>query len=274
MASKMVIDRQALGTQVSAAIAAHAGEAEAALDRQVRSLLGDGVTGIEALQGTLRRALERHLALLVEADEAHLAAVGDLAAPRRRRDAGAAELYSGLVEVRRLAEGLWADRAEELLRLGGPVSQNPVTLLRQARRVLARLSDPATPRPEKRFDSAAVDETEWVARLAPPADALDKALSQLRFATRQTESTLQAKNEALAAYDLQFGRLSRFLEALFDLSGLPSFASRLRPPITRRGRGGVVEVVPVDGSPVGEAEEGGGSGGGGEGEAPPLAAVG
>ncbi|HEX2162468.1 MAG TPA: hypothetical protein VHM02_00825, partial [Thermoanaerobaculia bacterium] len=252
MPSKMVTDRQAVGAQVSAAIDTHAGEAAAALDRQVRSLLGEGVTEIEELLGTVRRLFDRHLALLVEADEAHLATVGNLADPRRGRDEAVARLSSALVEVRRLAEGLYGERAEELLRLGGAVSQNPVVLLRQARRVVARVADAGTPRPPKRFDSASVDEAEWLERLEPEIEALEQALSRVRFGRRQMESTLRAKNEALAAYDVAFGRTARFMEALLDLSGLSSFASRLRPPVTRRGTagGGVVIELPQPAPPA------------------------
>lgn len=259
MPSKMVTDRQALGAQVAAAIDSHAGEAEAAFALQVRSVLGGGEPQVGELQVTVRQMLDRHLALLVEADEAHVAAMGDLAEPRRLRGEATTTLYTALVGVRRIAEGLYGDRTEELLRLGGPVSQNPVVLLRQAQRVVARLTDAEVPRPERRVTSA-FDEAEWVEQLAAPVAELDEALSRLRSALRRTESTLKAKNEALAAYDLAFGRVSRFMEALFDLAGLPSFASRLRPPVGRRagaGGGTVVEfptAVPPE-EPVAEPEE-------------------
>lgn len=94
---------------------------------------------------------------------------------------------------------------------------------------------------------------------------------QLRFATRRTESTLKAKNEALAAYDLQFGRLSRFLEALFrprrpaQLRLTPAAADhaagagcrrrvrarpRVPPPPVGTRRRGLDEVRPPAASPL------------------------
>lgn len=285
MPSKMVTDRQALGAQVAAAIDIHAGEADAAFAHQVRSVLGRDEPRVGELQVTVRQVHDRYLALLVEADEAHVAATGDLAEPRRQRDEATTQLYTALVGVRQIAEGLYGDGTEELLRLGGPVSQNPVVLLRQAQRVVARLADPEVPRPERRVVSA-YDESEWVEQLGPPIEALEQVLSRLRSSLRRTESTLKAKNEALAAYDLAFGRVSRFMEALFDLAGLPSFASRLRPPIGRRasaGNGTVVEfpqpvereepvgsVEPEEPVPSGEADEGESP----PDEAPPLTAVG
>jgi hypothetical protein len=280
MPSKMVTDRQTLGRQVSAAIGVHAGEVAASLDRQVRGILGEGVTAIEELQVTLQRAFDAHLAALVDADETHLDALAVLQPPRRRRDAVRDELFSALTDVRRLALALYGPAGEVLLDVRGPLSRNPEVLLRQASRAVTRLSDPEVPRPEALFATAAVSEEEWIERLEPPIAALEEAIAEVASARRQSESTLEAKNEALAAYDLTFGRTARFMEALFDLSGLPSFASRLRPPVNRRGGGGGVVIEFPTAGPV-EPEETEGSGqpaGSGDGEspeeAPPIAGVG
>jgi hypothetical protein len=233
MASKMVVDRQAVGRDVLAALAVHDGEVADGLRREV----GDAAGGVAELQATLRRRLEGRLEALVAADEEHLAATGDLAAARRRRDAAARELYRLLVGLRRLAEGLYGSGARELLRIEGRVAQRPVPMLRQARRMMARLADPAVPRPERRFASATADEGEWAELLAPAIEALAAALHSTDRARRRVESTLLAKTEALAAYDLAHGRLARYGEALFELAGLPEYASRLRPRGRRRARG-------------------------------------
>jgi hypothetical protein len=233
MASKMVVDRQARGADVLAALAVHGGEVADGLRREV----GDAAGGVAQLQATLRRRLEGRLEALVAADEEHLAATGDLVAARRRRDAAARELYRLLVAVRKLAEGLYGTGAGELLRIEGRVAQRPVPMLRQARRVMARLADPAMTRPERRFASATADEGEWAELLAPAIEALAAALDSADRARRRAESTLLAKTEALAAYDLAHGRLARYGEALFELAGLPEYASRLRPRVRRRGRG-------------------------------------
>lgn len=225
MASKMVTDRQRLGREVLAAIDAHAGEIAAALAAD----LGQPAAGSGALQHSLRQRLEERLEALVRADEEHLSALADLAGPRRRRDEAAAELGRWLVRVRRLAEGIYGDGAAGLLGLDGRISQRSVVLLRQARRAVAQIADPARPRPPQLFASDAVDETEWLARLRPPIAALDRALGEVARAARRAESTLAAKQAALADYDIAFGRLARFLESLFTLAGFPSFAARLRP---------------------------------------------
>lgn len=281
MPSKMVTDRQAQGRQVSAAIGVHAGEVAASLDRQVRGILGEGVTAIEELQLTLQRAFDAQLAALVEADETHLDALAVLQGPRQQRDAASEELYAALTEVRRLADGLYGPGGATLLDVQGPLSRNPEVLLRQAKRAVARLSDPEVPRPQALFATAGVSDEEWIERLEPPIAAIEEAIDAVAAGRRHSESTLKAKNEALAAYDLAFGRTARFMEALFDLSGLPAFASRLRPPITRRGgAGGVVIELPAVAPPV-EPEAPVGSGepaepdvGDATDAAPPLAAVG
>lgn len=230
MASKMVVDRQGLGRQVLTAMEVHAGEVAAGLGEEV----GEAAGGTGVMQRELRRRLEGRLAVLVAADEEHLDAVTELAGARGRRDPAAGELYRLLVRVRRLAVGIYGAGATELLGLCGRVSQRPVVMLRQARRAVGRLLDPAVPRPEKLFAGTTVDEGEWVERLAPMIEALARAVDEVNVARRRTESTLRAKTEALAAYDLAFGRLARYVEALFDLAGLPELASRLRPRARRR----------------------------------------
>jgi hypothetical protein len=273
MPSKMITDRQAQGRQVSAAIGVHAGEAAASLERHVQSVLGETIGAIEEMQLTLQRVFDAQLGSLVDADEAHLDSEREAVGPRNQRDAARDELYGALTEVRRLADAIYGAGSLEPLGLTGPLSRRPEVLLRQARRAVMRLADPAAPRPEKLFATASVDEAEWIERLEPPIAALEQALEQVVFTRRRAESTLTAKNEALAVYDFAFGRTSRFMEALFDLSGLPSFASRLRPPVGRRGSGGggvVTElpaVEPDTPADSGESDEA-------PNEAPPLAAVG
>lgn len=230
MPSKMVVDRQELGRQVLAAMAVHAGEVAAGLGEVV----GEAAGATGAMQRELRWRLEGRLAVLVAADEEHLDATAELTAARGRRDAAAGELYRLLVRVRRLAVGIYDAGAEGLLGLGGRVSQRPVVMLRQARRAVGRLVDPEVPRPEKLFAGTTVDEGEWVERLEPMIEALARAVDEVNVARRRTESTLRAKNEALAAYDLAFGRVARYLEALFHLAGLPELASRVRPRARRR----------------------------------------
>jgi hypothetical protein len=232
MASKMVVDRQAVGRDVLAALAVHDGEVADGLRREV----GDAAGGVAGMQATLRRRLEGRLEALVAADEEQLAATGDLAAARRRRDAAARDLYRLLVAVRKLAEGLYGAGARELLRIQGRVAQRPVPMLRQARRVMARLADPAMPRPERRFASATADEGEWAELLAPAIEALAAALRSTDMARRRVESTLLAKTEALDAYDIAHRRLARYGEALFELAGLPEYASRLRRRPSARPR--------------------------------------
>jgi hypothetical protein len=273
MPSKMITDRQAQGRQVSAAIGVHAGEAAASLERHVQSVIGESIEAIEEMQLTLQRVFDAQLGSLVDTDEAHLDSEREAVGPRNRRDAARDELYSTLTEVRRLADALYGAGSLEPLGLTGPLSRRPEVLLRQARRAVMRLADPAAPRPEKLFATASVDEAEWTERLEPSIAALEQALEQVVFTRRRAESTLKAKNEALAVYDLAFGRTSRFMEALFDLSGLPSFASRLRSPVGRRGSGGggvatelpaVEPDTPADSGEPGEAPN----------EAPPLTAAG
>lgn len=273
MPSKMITDRQAQGRRVSAAIEVHAGEAAASLERHVQSVIGESIGAIEDLQLTLQRVFDTQLARLVGADEAHLDSEREVVGPRTRRDAARDELYAALTEVRRLADALYGAGSLEPLGLMGPLSRRPEVLLRQARRAVMRLADPATPRPDKLFATASIDESEWIERLAAPIEVLDQALAQVVFTRRRAESTLKAKNEALEVYDLAFGRTSRFMEALFDLSGLPSFASRLRPPVGRRGNagGGAVSELPTiepeNPADAGEPDEA-------PNEAPPLTAVG
>lgn len=232
MASKRVTDRQAAGREVLAAVAVHGAEATARLAAEV----GGAAAGVGAAQAQLARRLEGLLAALVAADERHLDAAARLAGARRRRDEAARRLGRLLVAVRRLAAGIYGEGADGLLGWRGRVAQRPRPMLGQARRAVARLLDPAAARPARRFARVSVAEGEWVERLEPAIAELSAALDAVETARRRAESTLLAKVAALAAYDLAFARLVRWVEALFGLAGLPDLAVRVRPGRRRRAR--------------------------------------
>jgi hypothetical protein len=232
MPSKMIIRRQKSASALEAAALGHAGRTGDAVARAFAPFTeeGEAFPDLEYLQRLCARALAHHQRELVLKDEAHLAELSDGAGARDRRDRAAAALLGLLVTLRATCRGAFGWRnADRLLGLGGAMTRDPVVLARKGHRVLEVLRSEAFQLPPPRLPGLLLDVSGWGTQLEEPLLELEAALDEVARDRRRAETTLVAKQEAMADYDRFFRQVSRLLEDLCRLGGLDDLADRLRP---------------------------------------------
>lgn len=246
MPSKGVVDRQRVARRLIAAARTHAHEVGVRLLSHLAEPPGDGgnlpqplPSEVTRIQIALARLLDRRLDILVEADEAHLAAQRHAAPARERRDEVADVLLGKIVDLRaavRVAYG--PDGPRELLRLDGPVPREPLALHRWTDLLLGVLGELPAELPPPRWEGMELDLSGAVEDLRVLADALGRALDDVADRCVAIESTQREKHLAIAAFDETVRGVASALRGLYRLAGCPEFADRIRStlPNTRAAR--------------------------------------
>jgi len=240
MPSKGVLDRQRVGQAIIAAARTHAQPVGERLQQTLSAIVADGETlsDFTTPQLELARYLERRLADLVAADEAHLEELDDDQEPRILRDEAAAVLYSTLVRIRAVINAAFGSvRGTKFLGVDGDTAQDPLTLHRQASRALARLRQPPAELPTLQVGGVTLDLSGLADELQPATDDLGRALAEVGDERRQAEETLGEKTDALIAFDTAVGGVGRTLIGYYELAGYPNFAERIRLTLPGRRSG-------------------------------------
>ncbi len=230
--SRKVLSRQRAGISLNAAAAEHGDEAGAGLAALLAPYLGEGesVPDLSLFQNLLSRHHAAQIRLLVRFDEAHAAEIDNDAANRRRRDRATENLYQTLTRIRKVIDATCGDGScSETLGFGGPVTREPLAVLRKAQRVIERIDAPGFRPPVLGLPGLAADPALWRAELAGPTAELEQAVEALAADHREAETSRRNKNQALADYDLVYGRIGRLLEAMYSLAGFPDLAAKVRP---------------------------------------------
>jgi len=238
MPTKGVLDRQRIGKAIVAAAHAHAQEVGERLNRDLAVIVAEGETlpDFTTLQIQLGRYLQMRLDALVVADEAHLQEVDDDQDPRLRRDEAADFLYRKLIEMRETVTAVFGpERAGKLVGLEGDTPRDPLMLHRHANRILERLRAPEATFPPQRLRGVQIDPIALTEELQPATDNLAAALADVDREQRETETTLNLKTEATAAFDRAFRGIGRILQGCDALAEFPDFAEKIR--LTRASRG-------------------------------------
>lgn len=262
MPSKEVIRRQRLAEALRTSLVMHKGALMEGLQRRLEPVLGEGeiLQSYELIHQFFLDLLIARESAVVAADEAHLAEVMDDRDPRRRRNLAAAEVRRVLVGIRRAAAGFFGtEEAAEVLNLEGLTSRDPVTLHRQATRVMERLRDPALVLPPSQLSGEAPDREGWAARLEPALAALKETNDAVGEEDREAELTLAAKRAALADHDQDVSALLRIVQGFLQLGDRRDLAEEVRPArLRRRARaaspGGGGEEQPGGGDAPGSDE--------------------
>lgn len=246
MPSKGVTDRQKVAKSIVAAARTHAGEVAVNLQRRLTPLLREGQTlpDFESLQDLLARYLEETTEAIIAAEEKHFREQDDDLRPRRQRDEAAQALHGTLVRIREtLAAAYGPEQFRELAGIREGTADEPVTLVRQARRVLDRLRDPAPDLPTQPLEGVQVDLQRLAEQLQPALDSLTEAIALVDLEQRKSESTLRDKDLALDTFDEAVAGAGRILIGSNILAGLREYADRVRltVPNRRRRSGGVDE---------------------------------
>jgi hypothetical protein len=231
MGSKMVVDRQKSAEAVLAAGRTHKDPLTSWFGESFGADAGPAVALI--VSKAIAR-LERDLAAMVRADDANLSELADDAGALAARDGSAADTYAALTELREVGTAVYG--ADHMRRLGfeGSTPQDATAIARLADFVLANVATVAPPAPRK--TGLTLDASQWTAPLTASAGALKAALSNVATEKREAESTLVAKNAAVAAYDKSFSVAANLLSAFLASAGQKELARRVRPSTRKPGQ--------------------------------------
>ena len=235
MASKQITDREKSARAVVAVGETQSEAAGAALGKLLKPHLakGEAVPDFALVLTLVSRALDASKARMVEADAAHEAELGDDEPVRRARDEAAATLSDKVVELREVLTGVYGAATANAV-FGGPTPEDPVVLSRFAGEVSSQLTRVKLPAP--RIKGAKLDTAETASTLEEHSAALDTHLKHVARELREAQATLDAKNQALAAYDDIFNGVATTLTGLLRLAGKADLAARVRPSTRRPGQ--------------------------------------
>ena len=144
-----------------------------------------------------------------------------------------AELSTKLVELREVLTGAYGGATTSTV-FSGPTPEDPVVLSRFADEVATAPGRVKLPTP--RIKGAKLDPSETAGELRALRAGLDAALKGVAREVREAQATLDAKNQAIAAYDETFGGGSTTLTGLLRMAGKPELAARVRPSSRRPGQ--------------------------------------
>lgn len=272
MTSRMVTLRQRKGRAVEAALQTHGNQVVQTLTERLAPLVEEGETAadLSPVLTLLHRLLSRQRQNLVDMDEAHLAELATGQERRRRRDLATAELITQVIETRRLLEGTFGrEDAVRITGLAGRTDRTPLEVLRQAERLVGRLTAPDLELPADLHGGIQFDPLAVADELRPPLQALRTALDELDRDRREREVTLVAKTRTLAEFDSTLAPTSLVVEGLLRLAGLEEYADRLRAFPRRPSPSETPEDPAETGEPdaaAGDGEASAGSGEAGDGE--------
>ncbi len=230
MASKMVTDRQ------------KSAEAVAALSQAQSTLLSEVLTQRLRVDGslTVQQLLDRLLQSILDArnemvdrDTVHEAELADDPAARDARDQAARSLASLLVELREIVIGLYGQQIAATV-FSSAVPSDPVALERFADAVAAQLQRVSLG--TSRVAGAAIDTSSVAQQLQDQRQVLNERLSDVAREVREAQTTLVAKNAAIADYDRTFTGIATIFEGLFILADQKELAARVRPSRRRPGQ--------------------------------------
>ena len=247
MPSKQVTDRQKSAEAVIAVGETHADAVAPALAAQLQPHLGEDETlpDLGLLMRLLARALQSSRTALVTADQTHEAELADDVPARQDRDARAQTLFSRMVELREVLQGLYgADVVRTIM--AAPTPTDPVVLSRFAGEVLTTLAAAQLPPP--RIPGATLDIPALVTDLQAQRDALAEQLTAVALEVREAQATRVARNRAMDTHDQTFAAVATTLSGMLQLAGEHELAARVRPP-RRRTAAPVPDADPAPEAP-------------------------
>lgn len=182
------------------------------------------------LQRLLAAALDRCWRRLLDADEA----CHDARAHRRglidERDEGVRELYREVVDLRILLRGRFgAEPSKRFIGVRGATSRDPVVLLRQGDRAVARLRALDRPLPPSRFRLSAALRARWARPLAAAAAVLRALVDRVVTAAKRVDAARLHRRRALEDFNGAFVLIAGWFEATYRLTGRDDRADGVRP---------------------------------------------
>jgi hypothetical protein len=229
--SKMVVDRQKSSESVQAALNTFKG----AMVSGIGSVLGaDVVPAAELLLDRAALRLKETTAAMVKADDDHQKELSDDDEVLVQRDEKASEVYASLAEFREVGAAVYGEGYMRKLGFDGATPQDPTALERLTGQVLAGVATVAPPAPRR--EGLSLDAAGWTKPLSATRQALAEAISAVAREKREADTTLVAKNAAVADYDKVFPITATLVSSMLSFAGQKELARRVRPSTRRAGQ--------------------------------------
>jgi hypothetical protein len=186
---------------------------------------------------------------LIGADNAHDEELANDVEARLHRDQTGGRVHNRLVEVRRIAAGLFGP--ELSARVVGAPSQTPSVgeterLWRQAEDAVKRLEDPELIVPATTTASLQFDPAQLASELRADNEAFRAALDAMALEQRKAEASLKVKNAQVDEAKRIEAACQRIYEGFFLLAGRADLADRFRRALrTRRGASSADDAAPA-----------------------------
>lgn len=216
---------------------------------------GDSVPDVLPFMDALLLRLRRSLEVLTEAEKVHLNELDGHAVYRVLRDEAVATLRRHLVNLRFLFRSSYGQTKAEDMGFDREIAQDPIALLRQARRLLGNLQDPELTLPASEFAGVAVTPASIAEQLASHVGELREALTEVNDDLGRSQRTLVSKDRAVASFRQTYALFLVILQSGFRLGGDQEMASRLRRSV-RRSRSRSDGTVPDGTVPDGAVPDG------------------
>lgn len=244
MASVPSIDRQKASTVFRSVENSHVQDVLPVVEDRLReALVGEEtLPNVPFLATLLGRVQVGGTRRLIAADNAHEEELANDKEPRQRRDEAGERVHRKLVEIRRIADGLFGpERSGEVLGTNGPTA--PVTegerLWRQGEDTANRLEAPDFTAPVMTTSSLQFDAKQMATELRSDNDAFREALDAVALEQRKAEATLAAKNAAHAEAKRIDAAFARIYEGFFLLADRGDLLEKFLRALRRRTRRGV-----------------------------------
>ncbi len=240
MANKMVTDRSADASLLSAAAAIFPREISLALKEVLSPFVGEGetVTDVTILPVLAARLVVNRRDRLIVADKANIDAKAELIEPRLRRDEAFHQASDTIYRIRDVCRGLYGpELTARIMPDDRRIPQRPKAFLHLGEHVLERLIDVERTLPSQTLLGINVERVELSANFASDLEELGEALDEVDLKRREAEITQSEKAEAMDEFNVLYGAAIRLLEALAILAGKPELAERVRPTRRRRSTG-------------------------------------
>ncbi len=240
MAKKMVSDRSAEASLLSAATATFMREVSPALNAVLSPLAGEGepVPDLTTLPVLASRLVDQRLDHLIVTDKANIDAQAELIAPRKRRDDAFSQANGTIYRVRDVCRGLYGrELCAHIVPDDRRIPLRPKAFLHTGEHVLERLGDAERTLPSKTLLGINVERSELSTNFRSDLEELRVALDEVDLKSREAEVTQAAKDEAMREFDVTYRAAIRLLEASAILAGKPELAGRVRPTRPNRSAG-------------------------------------
>ncbi len=252
MPSVPSIDHQKTATVFRSVEQSHLQDALPVAEDRLREVLDAAETlpDVPLLAALVGRIQAGATQRLIAADNAHDDQLANDVEPRQLRDEAGERVRKKLVEVRRIAAGLFGpERSAEILGAPGQTAQvtESERLWRQAEDTIVRLEDPEFTVPEMTTESLQFDPASLASELRTENGAFRAALDAVALEQRKAEASLEVKKARIDDAKRIDAACRRFYEGFFLLAGRPDLADRLARALrrgTRRAAPGTVDAPP------------------------------